>query len=591
MAAETPHAASRPALGLPGSSWDPDRELRSLREAAARSRAEEASAMRRSAEEIERCVVRRQLDEGDAMQRFCTGFLQAVREQMEQHASQSSARLDELEQRMSNHGDLDGLRKTVVELLELLSATVSAPEGEEVELTAALRAEDTASKLRRVMCSVGSSMRAAAEASAQKIAESVKASFSHESEKWRVEVAGQTARQHSDIHHRIDEVVERADQRMLTLGKTVSSMQPQMEELVIVVDGTANRLSGLEQAMKSRLEQVETTVGNGSVKIQDSLEQAFDTMKKSLQTDVEEMKATLKEQSLSLDERISKLHSVSQEARDLAGDLQTAMRVETNMVNSRQELVEQRHSGSIEQLEVAQKRGREEWQEALHKLTMELTRVQEDARVAENGRRVDVDRMRAEIREIHREADSSVSSLTARCGYLADELACLREMVPHSGNLEDMPGGRLEEIGLGASFATMQGYPAQLQQRDAVIPHDTSGERNGVEDWSGRLASARASALVAAREEILPLKADEPTALANMSPKRSFRQTRILVTGDEANSQGATATVSPVMPTRGGMDAPDPGLASLVVSVAPAERRSSKELGAANSSPFDDPAR
>eukprot|EP00971_Amphidinium_carterae_P003329 65687-Amphidinium_carterae.1 len=32
------------------------------------------------------------------------------------------------------------------------------------------------------------------------------ASLAHENEKWRVEVAGQTAKQHSDIHHRIDEV-------------------------------------------------------------------------------------------------------------------------------------------------------------------------------------------------------------------------------------------------------------------------------------------------------------------------------------------------------------------------------------------------
>eukprot|EP00913_Durusdinium_trenchii_P033917 g31749.t1 len=48
--------------------WDFARELRALRESTARGRTEELQALRRNNEEVERCVLRRQMDESAALQ-------------------------------------------------------------------------------------------------------------------------------------------------------------------------------------------------------------------------------------------------------------------------------------------------------------------------------------------------------------------------------------------------------------------------------------------------------------------------------------------------------------------------------------------
>mmetsp|Transcript_32566 Transcript_32566/g.91602 ORF Transcript_32566/g.91602 Transcript_32566/m.91602 type:complete len:999 (-) Transcript_32566:88-3084(-) len=85
-------------------SWDAARELHTLREASARSRTEEAAVLRRGAEEMELCMLRRQSDESLALESVLLNFQEAFELCMDrQHRQwdcqhkQSCERLDALE--------------------------------------------------------------------------------------------------------------------------------------------------------------------------------------------------------------------------------------------------------------------------------------------------------------------------------------------------------------------------------------------------------------------------------------------------------------------------------------------------------------
>mmetsp|Transcript_8212 Transcript_8212/g.24952 ORF Transcript_8212/g.24952 Transcript_8212/m.24952 type:complete len:972 (-) Transcript_8212:93-3008(-) len=85
-------------------SWDAARELHTLREVSARSRTEEAAVLRRGAEEMERCMLRRQSDESLALESVLLNFQEAFELCMDrQHRQwdcqhkQSCERLDALE--------------------------------------------------------------------------------------------------------------------------------------------------------------------------------------------------------------------------------------------------------------------------------------------------------------------------------------------------------------------------------------------------------------------------------------------------------------------------------------------------------------
>merc|ERR1719499_2930682 len=90
----------RGSFGGVDGQWDCGRELRALREATARSRTEEANALRRNVEEAERCAVRRHTEESVALQTFLAGFHEAIETRLERQRVHVASLLEALEQRM-----------------------------------------------------------------------------------------------------------------------------------------------------------------------------------------------------------------------------------------------------------------------------------------------------------------------------------------------------------------------------------------------------------------------------------------------------------------------------------------------------------
>jgi hypothetical protein len=88
-----------------GGAWDCGRELRNLRDAVTRSRTEEGSALRRNAEELERCALRRQHDESTALQHFLQGLHEAFEAKLERQRAHNSGRIDALERRLDGEAD------------------------------------------------------------------------------------------------------------------------------------------------------------------------------------------------------------------------------------------------------------------------------------------------------------------------------------------------------------------------------------------------------------------------------------------------------------------------------------------------------
>ncbi|CAE7260550.1 IFI30 [Symbiodinium sp. CCMP2592] len=80
--------------------WDFARELRSLRDSCARFKGEEVQALRRSNEEVERSLLRRQLDESAAWQDFLGNFNSSIDVRLEGLHSETNRRLEMLDSRL-----------------------------------------------------------------------------------------------------------------------------------------------------------------------------------------------------------------------------------------------------------------------------------------------------------------------------------------------------------------------------------------------------------------------------------------------------------------------------------------------------------
>jgi len=80
--------------------WDFARELRSLRDSCARFKGEEVQALRRSNEEVERSLLRRQLDESAAWQDFLGNFNSSIDVRLEGLHSETTRRLEMLDSRL-----------------------------------------------------------------------------------------------------------------------------------------------------------------------------------------------------------------------------------------------------------------------------------------------------------------------------------------------------------------------------------------------------------------------------------------------------------------------------------------------------------
>ncbi|CAK9044802.1 Gamma-interferon-inducible lysosomal thiol reductase, partial [Durusdinium trenchii] len=98
---------SRPFAPLPmelerrKEAWDFARELRALRESTARGRTEELQALRRNNEEVERCVLRRQMDESAALQDFLGGLHEEMGRSLERLNTECARRWTSLEERVA----------------------------------------------------------------------------------------------------------------------------------------------------------------------------------------------------------------------------------------------------------------------------------------------------------------------------------------------------------------------------------------------------------------------------------------------------------------------------------------------------------
>ncbi|CAE7892773.1 IFI30 [Symbiodinium microadriaticum] len=80
--------------------WDFARELRSLRDSCTRFKGEEVQALRRSNEEVERSLLRRQLDESAAWQDFLGNFNSSIDVRLESMHSETNRRLEMLDNRL-----------------------------------------------------------------------------------------------------------------------------------------------------------------------------------------------------------------------------------------------------------------------------------------------------------------------------------------------------------------------------------------------------------------------------------------------------------------------------------------------------------
>lgn len=245
--------------------WDCGRELRVLREAAARSRTDEAGAMRRSAEELERCVMRRQMDESMALNHFLGSFHESVEQRLERQRALCIGRLEALELRFDSESarlerlriDIaEEVRRTIDEAVRSIEQSLGAP----YHSTKRPAAKDSSEKTGLGLVQVGAELRAATEAAV---------ALGSETSALREELAQETARRCAEAHGLAD--------RMETAAATTASAAATSED-------TRNELAQFVASQRPRLEELEAAshealrvAGEGEavqVKLQEHMELA-----------------------------------------------------------------------------------------------------------------------------------------------------------------------------------------------------------------------------------------------------------------------------------------------------------------------------
>jgi len=231
--------------------WDLDRELRVLRDAGTRSRTEEANALRRSAEEVERCVVRRQLDEGDALQKFCSGFSGAMVAQLERQRLALMTRMDAVESSLNIQAERSerlrveaagDVRNVVCEAIEALCQLL----GQHGDSTDARRPaeDDAANPLRRVVARLNSEMRTSFAGIAERAAVGhlgvAALRMTDDLNQFRDEIRGELCGRCDDLQVSLSNCKEQLDQ--------MDSQFRKLEALESVSSTTASKLDDMTKA-------------------------------------------------------------------------------------------------------------------------------------------------------------------------------------------------------------------------------------------------------------------------------------------------------------------------------------------------------
>lgn len=246
--------------------WDGSRELRALRDVCARSRAEEASILRRSAEEAERCALRRSADESAALQDFLSAFREAIEVRLESQQSKLVRRIEALERRVDTEApwsesgraallsetltavrkDLDSSRGDVMAAVETSVSNLGAKISSELaEISSGVARSAAAEILDSVTVDV-SSLRQEVHAT--------KASWVADSEKLdtRLSLCSEMVETLATRLHTVDEVVidavARVDTQRHCLSEVeglVSEHQPRLEGLEAWHEAANDRLESL----------------------------------------------------------------------------------------------------------------------------------------------------------------------------------------------------------------------------------------------------------------------------------------------------------------------------------------------------------
>lgn len=257
------------------SRWDCNRELRVLRDATTRSHAEEASALRRSAEEYERCALRCNMDESVALHNFLAGLHEAMEVRLERQRQHCVGRFEALEQRL----DLEAGR------LERLRTDIAAE--------ARQAAQDAVQKLEQCveqcvegfgagaetpmggMAKVGADLKAAAESAAREIAAQVAGAACAG---LRGELAPQTLQWQEEVQAVAQRTLTAEECSAATIN-AVKAAERQLEDLHAVVTQCprVTDLAAVEQRALAGLDSVEAA----TTTLRSSLEVAEDRAQRS----------------------------------------------------------------------------------------------------------------------------------------------------------------------------------------------------------------------------------------------------------------------------------------------------------------------
>jgi len=314
------------ASGLAECAWDCGRELRALREAAARSHADEANALRRHSEEVERCALRRQLDESSALQNFLMGLHGALEARLEQQRAHCSGRLDALERRIN--GEVDRLtcveggvvgevRRAVCEVAQTLEQCADTCEAESRSVAAD---DEAVEAIRKAMAKVSVNLKAAAASAAQETVEEALKLLTSDISKLQKDGVEERARCDSEVQtlgSRIQAAegstksamaaVEAATRRLqeeLGAVRAGEELRPRMEALEAMGKHALARLAELEAVTEATAES--SRVGLGEAEAREAL--CLTTCASETVTRIDEARAMVESVAADTNKRLADLH-------------------------------------------------------------------------------------------------------------------------------------------------------------------------------------------------------------------------------------------------------------------------------------------
>lgn len=261
--------------------WDCGRELRVFREAVARSRTDEAGAMRRSAEELERCVMRRQMDESMALHHLLGSFHESMEQRLERQRALCIGRLEALEHRFDSESTrlerlridiAEEVRRNIDEAVRSIEQSLGAPS--HITIRPAARGSREATGLGLVQ--VGAELRASAEAAV---------ALGSETSALREEFAQETSRQRAKAQGFADHMEAAA----AAAAEAVASSEDTQNELAQLTSFVASQRPCLEELEAANQEALRAA--SKAKAVQSTLQERVENAWKSSENEVTSLKA------------------------------------------------------------------------------------------------------------------------------------------------------------------------------------------------------------------------------------------------------------------------------------------------------------